>query len=164
MNDRERLELLQQYDRGPHLLSDALVQFPRHMWKYKPAPDKWSIHEVVIHLADSEVESHVRLRMILAEPGTTIPNHDEHQWSVALNYLLSDVDEALTTIRHIRRLNWKLLNAVPEQAWLNYCVHSVRGKIRLEDWLTTYVAHIPHHIQQLERVHDHWVANGAPDG
>ena len=74
------------------------------MWKYKPAPDKWSIHEVVIHLADSEVQSHVRLRMILAEPGTTIPNHDEHQWSVALNYLLSDVDEALTTIRHIRRL------------------------------------------------------------
>jgi hypothetical protein len=118
MNQQERNELLQQYQDGPQLLTDALSQFPRQMWKYKPAPNKWSIHEVFIHLADSEIQSHVRCRMIIAEPGTTIPNHDEHQWSVALKYLESDVDEALESIRLARLINSRLLKSVPESSWL----------------------------------------------
>jgi hypothetical protein len=151
------MDLLRQYEEGSQLLKDVLRQFPREMWTYKPGENKWSIHEVIIRLADSEIQSHVRCRMILAEPGTTIPNHDEDQWSVALNYLESDVDEALDTIRLIRRLNSRLLKAVQALEWGNYCVHSVRGKMTLEDWLSTYAEHIPHHIQQLRRIHEHWV-------
>jgi hypothetical protein len=154
--NNERSELLQQYEDGQQLLADALSQFPRHMWKYKPAHDKWSIHESIIHLADSEIQSHVRCRMILAEPGTTIPNHDEHQWSVTLNYLDSDVDEAIQAIQLMRRLNIQLLKSAAEHSWLNFCIHSVRGKMTLEDWLVTYVEHIPHHIEQLNRTYEHW--------
>ena len=118
MNQQERNELLRQYGDGPQLLADALSQFPRQMWKYKRAENKWSIYEVVIHVADSEIQSYVRCRMIIAEPGTTIPNHDEHQWSVALKYLESDVDEALESIRLARLINSRLLKSVPESSWL----------------------------------------------
>jgi uncharacterized damage-inducible protein DinB len=53
MNQLERVELLWQYENGPQLLADALTQFPRAMWTYQPGENKWSIHEVIIHLADS---------------------------------------------------------------------------------------------------------------
>ena len=135
MNQHERVELLQRYENGPHRLTEALNQFPSAMWKYKPHRDKWSIHEIVIHLADSEIQSHVRCRMILAEPGAAIPNHNEHQWSVSLNYFKSDFEEALAIIRLVRAINFRLLKSVADSSWLNFCVHSVRGKMTLEDWL-----------------------------
>ncbi len=159
MNQHERVELLQRYENGPHRLTEALNQFPSAMWKYKPHRDKWSIHEIVIHLADSEIQSHVRCRMILAEPGAAIPNHNEHQWSVSLNYFESDLEEALAIIRLVRAINFRLLKSVADSSWLNFCVHSVRGKMTLEDWLVTYVSHIPHHVQQMTRTYQAWTSN-----
>ena len=126
------------------------------MWKFKPSANKWSIHEIVIHLADSEIQSHVRCRMIIAEPGSVIPNHDEHQWSVVLNYGTSDMAEALDAIRLVRKMNSKLLKSIAEPLWLNSCDHSLRGRMTVEDWLATYTAHIPHHIEQMKRTHETW--------
>jgi DinB family protein len=154
MNDDERVRLLQLYEEGPKLLREALHSLPKELWTYKPAPDKWSIHEIVIHLADSEIQSHVRCRMILAEPGTVIPNHDEHQWSVALNYTDRDLETALAAIDLIRIINVELLRSVPASSWRNACIHSVRGPVTLEDWLATYVRHIPQHIEQIRRNQD----------
>ena len=160
MNQHERIKLIQRYESGPTLLEEALKRFPFEMWKFKPAPNKWSIHEIVIHLADSEIQSHVRCRMIIAEPGTVIPNHDEHQWSIALNYGISGVAEALDAVRLVRKMNAELLKSIAEPAWLNSCNHSIRGRITLEDWLDTYTAHIPHHIEQMERTHKAWTTRG----
>jgi len=56
----------------------------REQWHYKPGTDQWSIHEIIIHLADSEAHAYLRCRTILAEPGSTLIHFDEHQWSVAL--------------------------------------------------------------------------------
>jgi len=112
MNQGERLQLLQRYKNGSALLRQALHQLPPEMWKYQPGPNKWSVHEIVIHLSDSEVQSHVPCRTILAEPGTTIMNHEEYEWSVALNYLQRDLEEALGIIALVRSANFNLLQAV----------------------------------------------------
>ncbi len=61
MNPAKRTQLLEDYRNGPRLVREALIQLPEQMWKYKPAPNKWSVHEIVIHLADAEVQSHVRV-------------------------------------------------------------------------------------------------------
>ena len=159
MNAAERTQLLQQYRNGPLLLKEALAQVPEQIWKYKPAPNKWSVHEIVIHLADTEVQSHVRCRMILAEPGTTMMNHEEYQWSVALNYLSQDMQEALAVISIMRVANSKLIESVSESSWRQYCMHSRRGRITLEDWLKTYSEHIPQHVGQMRRNYDIWAAN-----
>ena len=151
MNQGERLQLLQRYKNGSALLRQALDQLPPEMWKYKPGPNKWSVHEIVIHLSDSEVQSHVRCRMILAEPGPTIMNHEAYEWSVALNYLRRDLEEALGIIVLVRSANFNLLQAVLASSWQNYCIHSVRGRTTLNDWLQTYVNHIPQHIAQMQR-------------
>lgn len=158
MTQHNRIELLQEYKNGSSVLREALTKLPAEILKYKPGPNRWSVHEIVIHLADSEVQSHVRCRMILAEPGTMIVNHEEHQWSVALNYPERDLDEALDMISLVRSANFNLLQSVPESSWQNYCVHSVRGNVTLDDWLRTYVNHIPHHIGQMQRNYQEWSA------
>jgi len=159
MNPAERTQLFEHYRNGPLLLREALTQIPERMWKYKPALNKWSVHEIVIHLADSEVQSHVRCRMILAEPGTIIMNHEEYQWSIALNYLERDLPEALTIISIMRVANSNLIQSVSQSSWLNYCTHTTRGRMTLEDWLRIYADHIPRHVGQMQRNYQEWTAS-----
>ena len=158
MNQVERVQLLHSYKNGFAFLKEALDQLPPDMWKYKPTPNEWSIHEIVIHVSDTEVQSHVRCRTILAEPDTTIMTHEEYVWSVALNYLQRDVEEALAIISIMTSANFNLLQAVSESSWRNCCIYSVRGKLTLDDWLQTYANHIPQHIGQMQRDYEEWLA------
>jgi len=64
-----RNELLELYSNAYNNLIAALEEIPKEMWQYKPAPNKWSVHEVLIHIADSEASSFVRARKIISESG-----------------------------------------------------------------------------------------------
>ena len=72
MNSGMRRQQLESFGRAPALLSVALRQFPKKMWLYKPSADRWSIHEIILHLADSEASGYVRCRRFIAEPGSAV--------------------------------------------------------------------------------------------
>jgi uncharacterized damage-inducible protein DinB len=57
MNSKERHSKIAAYGAAHDLLMGALKQFPKEMWQYKPGPERWSIHEIIVHLADSEANS-----------------------------------------------------------------------------------------------------------
>lgn len=83
MAPSERHSKIIAYGQAYELLSAALKQFPREMWQYKPGPERWSIHEIMVHLADSEANSYIRCggsspsRVPRSWPMTRIggPNH-----------------------------------------------------------------------------------------
>src|ERR1700722_4904491 len=77
---------LESFGFGPNLLQAALRQFPKKMWCYQTSPDRWSIHDIVIHLADSEASTYVRCRRIIAEPGTAILKFDGERWAKSLAF------------------------------------------------------------------------------
>jgi len=54
--------------------------------KKRPMPDKWSVTEVIAHLADSEMVVGWRLRSILGAPGTPIQAYDQDAWAKEGNY------------------------------------------------------------------------------
>jgi transposase len=66
MTPAERREMIADYGAAGDRLADASMQFPKEMWTYKPGPDRWSIHEILVHIADSEVNSYVRCRRFIA--------------------------------------------------------------------------------------------------
>ena len=86
MNAEQRKPKLESYARAADLLAEALEGFPQQMWQYKPGPDRWSIHEIILHIADSEANSYIRCRCFLAEPGKSIMAYDENRWAVSLRY------------------------------------------------------------------------------
>ena len=77
---------IESYGQAYAELEAALRRFPKDMWAYKPSPDRWSIHEIVVHLADSEANSYVRCRRLIAEPGLAVMAYDESRWATALRY------------------------------------------------------------------------------
>ena len=157
MNIQERKQLIESYGKASSLLKNALPKFPKEMWRWKPAPEKWSIHEIIIHLADSEVNSYLRCRRFIAEPGGGVYAYDENKWEKHLNYHEQDTDDALALFDLLRKTSFELIKKVPDETWETATImHSENGLMRFTDWLKVYEEHIPVHIRQMERNLEAW--------
>jgi hypothetical protein len=114
-----------------------------------PEPDGWTPRMVIHHVADSETNSYVRLRRLLAEPaGTTIQGYDEAQWARALRYD-RPVSLSLAVFRAVRDSSAELLDLITADDLARSGVHTESGPYTLADWLDTYVAHARDHAEQI---------------
>ncbi len=156
MTPEERTTQITHYGNAYTLLTEALARFPREMWHFRPAPDDWTIHEIVVHITDSEANSYIRARRLIAEPGKTLMGYDEMQWARALDYHHLDTEDAVELFRWLRGNTHKLLQTLPESVWQNTGHHTESGPMTLEDWLDIYTRHVPEHVAQMERVWEAW--------
>ena len=161
MTNEKRLELLDNYKNAYSQIVEALKLYPLNMWQFKPGPDKWSIHEIIIHIADSEANSFTRCRKIIAENGGTIIAYNQDKWSSSMMYHDQNTYDALELFRFLRKMTYDLLVKLPEKTWANYAMHEVDGKLNLDRWLEIYEAHIPGHINQMKMVYDKWLEQGS---
>src|SRR5690242_19392097 len=81
MTPAERAPLLEAYGSAYDQLVAALAQYQKAMWHFKSPADPWSIHEIVVHITDSEANSYVRARRFIAEPGESVMAYDENGWA-----------------------------------------------------------------------------------
>jgi hypothetical protein len=157
MIPKERQNLIESYGAAYQLLTAALERFPREMWQFRPAPDLWTIHEIIVHIADSEVNSYVRCRRFIAEPGSAVLGYDENQWAHALHYHEQSPEAAIELFRWLRGLSYALIKDLPESTWANTVNHSENGLMTMDDWLTIYERHVRDHIAQMQAVYDAWL-------
>lgn len=152
----QRKQKIESYGKAHQLLIEALPRFPREMWQFRPAPGEWSIHEIVVHIADSEAASFFRCRRFLAEPGSTVPGYDEALWARKLDYHSQSMDAALELFKWLRGNTHALIKDLPESAWHSTVTHSENGVMTMDNWLDTYERHIPDHIRQMEDNFEAW--------
>jgi hypothetical protein len=157
MTPAERQQKIAAYGQAYELLAGALKRFPRNMWMYKPGPERWSIHEILVHIADSEANSYIRCRRFIAEPGQTVMAYDENRWADRLNYHDQDPEDALELFRLLRRMSHHLIKNLPDEAWASTINHSENGIITMDDWLNVYCNHVPEHIRQMKATHAAWL-------
>ncbi|HUP27617.1 MAG TPA: DinB family protein [Chloroflexia bacterium] len=163
--DVERSRKIELYGDAYRILTEALARFPREMWHFKSAPGDWSVHEVVVHITDSEANSYVRCRRLIAEPGKDVIAYDENGWMQALRYSEQSTDDALELFRWLRLTSYKLIKSLPESTWANTIEHPENGTMSLDDWLDVYANHIPDHVEQMQRVYELWMHIGLePEG
>ncbi len=158
MTPETRQEKIEWYGRAHTLLVEALQEFPREMWQFRPAPDRWTIHEIIVHLTDSEANSFARCRKIIAEPGATVMAYDEMQWSKALRYHEQSPEDALELFKWLRLTSYKLIQSLPDSVWANTIDHPENGTMTTDDWLDVYARHVPEHIAQMRENHADWKA------
>ena len=156
MNTAERQEKIATFANGYDFLREAITHFPKEMWNYKASPDSWSIHAIIIHITDSEVNSYVRCRRFIAEPGSTVMGYNETVWETALHYSDQDPEIALELFRWLRIATVQVIKHLPESTWANTVNHSESGKITMDDWLTTYARHPMDHVNQMQDVFAAW--------
>lgn len=163
MDTVERKQKVEEYGRGFALLSETLQNIPKDMWQFKPAPQEWSVHEIIVHLADSETNSYLRARQLVAQPGESIMAYDQDVWAVKLNYHERDWQDALEILRLVRKATYEMLISLPDDVWDNSIKHpEYEDPYTFDMWLDIYAAHIPGHIEQIENNQHIWEEQGKP--
>lgn len=145
-------ESIRVYETAPLLISAVLKGLREEQFHYIPAKGEWSIHEIIIHLADSEVVGFWRMRKTLAEPGTTIQLYDENAWAKQLLYRWQDHTLAMNLFTALRVSTAALLRSLPEEAWERTSIHPEYGEVNVSQFLNTYLEHGEVHIRQIERI------------
>ena len=115
-------------------------------------PGKWSIMQVIQHLADSEVVYRYRMRKILAQPTPDIQGYDQDLWATNLNYNGMDLNEALEIIRVLRTANLNMLRGLNEAQLERYGLHNERGPESVRKILQMIAGHDLLHLNQIRRI------------
>lgn len=116
------------------------------------APGKWSIAQVLRHLADSEVVWGWRMRLILSHDRPTITGFDQDLWADRLHYADSDPAEALEAFRVLRRDNIRLLERATPDDMQRVGVHAERGEESVAHLYRLYAGHDLAHLGQIARI------------
>lgn len=117
-------------------------------------PDGWSARMVIHHLADSETNSYVRLRRLLAEPlGSTIQGYDEAAWaeSSALGYQKAAITTSMQVFLSVRAASSEVLDRLTVEDLERYGIHTESGRYTVMDWLRIYSEHALEHADQIRR-------------
>ena len=152
MNTQERNEKIELYGRGYDLLKAALKEVPAEAMYFKPEPKEWSVHEIIVHIADSETNAALRARKLIVEPGGTLMGYDQDKWAVELNYHEHDLEDALEATRIARKTTYRLLKTVSEEIFNTHWIKhpEMEGQYTFDKWIDIYSRHIPGHIEQIQ--------------
>lgn len=163
MNQVERDRLIDDYAGGAAALRTAYEQAPEQMRKWKPSVDEFSVHEIVVHCADSETNSHSRIRYVLAEDNAQIVGYDPLHWASRFNYADHPADAAMLTVEAVRANTVPILRQLDEADWAKSGTHSEHGPgYSAEKWLEIYAAHCLEHADQISATVAAWHAAGEP--
>jgi hypothetical protein len=140
--------LLVQADTAPtisaliHLVPDADL-------KRRPAPGKWSVVEVVAHLAEDELVTSWRYRQMLEHPGCSLAGFDQDKWADWGRYGEWSSQEALDRFTLLRTANLRMLRALNPEEWMRFGEHAERGRITVRDLALHMAGHDLNHLEQI---------------
>jgi tRNA-binding EMAP/Myf-like protein len=118
----------------------------------RPSPGKWSIAEIVAHLADAEIVLGYRARMILASPGTPIQAFNQDAFIRSQRAESSDAFASLSLFASVRTSTLRLFRGMGEEERDRFGIHAERGKETLRHLEKLYAGHDRNHLAQIERL------------
>lgn len=120
--------------------------------RWRPEPAKWSIAEIIAHLADTEIVASWRMRSVIGENGITIQPFDQDAWASAFEYRDRDTRRSLELFRVLRENNLAMLKEIPRETWDRYGMHVERGKETVAHLTRMFAGHDTNHLLQIERL------------
>jgi hypothetical protein len=147
----ELADLLERFRRGAELLAMATTGAAGPELDFMPE-NKWSVRQIVCHLADSEAVGLMRFRQLIAEENPAMVPFDQDAWTARLDYSKRKISQALEIFRVLRFANYELLKDLPEETFARSGTHSKRGPLSLRDMLRMYAEHVENHVKQIQSV------------
>jgi hypothetical protein len=149
LGDQDPMQVL---ERTPHALRDLLAGLSTAALRTPEAPGKWSMAQVLRHLADSEIVYSWRLRMVLAHDRPPLTGYDQDLWAERLHYTDADAEESLRLFGVLRESNLSLLRRATPDDLRRVGVHAERGDESVDRIMRLYAGHDLVHERQMERI------------
>ena len=149
-------DLLERFRRGPELLAVVLTGVFGEEEDFVPAPGKWSIRQLVAHLADAEMVGAYRMRAVIAEDNPTLTGYDQNLWTQNLDYAQRKPKQSLESFRRYRAENYDLLKNLRESAYSRTGNHTERGPMTLLQLVELYAEHAENHARQMQGIREEY--------
>jgi len=153
MDQQERDNLIAQYRDGYAAIAEAMIRITPEELDGRPGAGRWTVREIVHHLADSEMTAAIRLRRLLAEDRPEIQGYDQDEFARRLHYDRPH-ETSLELFKAVRESTAELLERMSGADWLREGTHSEVGRYSTETWLTIYAAHAHKHALQIRAARD----------
>ena len=153
MDAENRKKLIDQYKDGHRAVAEALAGVTEAELDAHPAPGKWSAREITHHLADSEMTSAIRIRLLLAADRPSIAGYDENEFARRLHYD-RPIGASLAAFEAARRTTAEILDRLTEADWAREGTHSESGRYTMDTWLEIYAVHAHNHADQIRRARE----------
>lgn len=133
-------------------LRDLVDGLSESALREREGPGKWSILEVIHHLADTELVYRYRMRMSVAQPGSQIPAYDQDQWASGLQYNEAGLESALRELEAFRSANLAWLRGLSDEELNRAGIHEERGPESVRRIVQLLAAHDLVHRNQIRRI------------
>jgi hypothetical protein len=148
-----RKALVAKYKDGYRAVAEAVAGATDAELDSRPAPGKWTAREIVHHLADSEMTSAVRVRLLLASDRPQIAGYDQEEFARRLHYD-RPIDASLAALKAARQTTADILDRISEADWAREGTHSEHGRYGMDTWLGIYGPHAHDHADQIRRARE----------
>ena len=153
MTEAELKQRLDAAEKNPRELAAATSGLPAETLRYKPAPDKWSILEILGHLADVEIMYGHRIRQMLADEKPVIAPIDQNAWAANLGYMETPAPEMIALFGVNRHHNLRILRRVKAQDLNKSAYHpELKRDVQLSEMVEKLDSHTQNHLRQIETI------------
>ncbi len=139
---------------APRTLAKLIESVAETRLSLRPTPGKWSVTEILAHMAEDELSSSWRYRQMLEHDGSELLGFDQDMWARLGNYASWNSREALEMFRLLREANLRMFAQLTPGQWQRHGVHSERGKLTVQELCRHMATHDVNHIEQVRRILD----------
>jgi uncharacterized damage-inducible protein DinB len=137
---------------APQIVADLIAGLNDIELHRRPKPDKWSVTEIIAHMAEDELTSTWRYRQMIEYDGPSLPGFDQELWSRLGDYSAWNAQDALEMFRLLREANLRMFARFTPEQWKRHGVHAERGQMTVESLCRHMAAHDINHIEQIRRI------------
>lgn len=146
---RDPLELQEQ---TASVLAELLAGASDQQLTARPNKDKWSIAEILAHLADDEISSAWRYRQMVEHNGIALSGFDQELWARMGDYPSRTPQESLELFRLLRKANLQFLRQLAPEQWECFGIHAERGRITVRELAAHMAGHDANHVEQVRKI------------
>jgi uncharacterized damage-inducible protein DinB len=136
----------------PQLLADLIANVSPERLRVAPAPGKWSVLQILAHLAEDELTSTWRYRQMIENPGVTLAGFDQDLWAKLGDYSAWTAEDALTMFRLLREANLRMLEKLTPDQWDSPGTHAERGPMSVRVLARHMAGHDRNHLDQIRKI------------
>ena len=153
MTEAELKKHLDAAEKSPKQIAAAVSGLSDRTLRYKPAPDKWCIVEILGHLADMELLYAHRFRQMLADNKPVIAPIDQDAWARNLGYMETPAPELIALYGLNRHHNVQLLRRLKSGDLEKSAYHpELKHDVTIAEYVEKIGTHGESHLQQIERL------------
>jgi hypothetical protein len=140
---------ISKYRRQADEMEELLSICPADAVVWPPGPRRWSILEIVAHLADAELLASARIRRIITQDRPEMHGYQQELWARSLAYRLQKIEAVSARFVVLRRENVALLEMIGEEVWRLKGRHDEYGELSLRELIEDYISHTAKHLDQM---------------